>query len=234
MEKYNQPPITLPIEEQDVQSILRLYSDFNREQKPLIIEFLNILAVTHGRINVNSELPLSLLKRVWFLKHKQDFYPLIAPFSTINKDVVGWFLETESLKEIVADVISAIDQEKEVTNSILLLATLSNNQKINDEINRNSWQITIFKTLADTSNSAHILKDVERESLKHFVELFQNTCIDTSNEIHFTLMLKELLTDLPSKYSLEFLYDFFMPLINSYKSIPIVLQPYGRESKVYL
>lgn len=47
-------------------------------------------------------------------------------------------------------------------------------------------------------------------------------------------MLKDILGDLPNKYSIDFIYDFFMPLINSYKSVPVILQPYSRDMKLYI
>lgn len=47
-------------------------------------------------------------------------------------------------------------------------------------------------------------------------------------------MLKDILGDLPNKYSIDFVYDFFIPLVNSYKSVPTILQPYSRDEKLYL
>lgn len=44
----------------------------------------------------------------------------------------------------------------------------------------------------------------------------------------FAKMLKDILTDLPSKFSTDFIYDFFIPLVNSYKSVSIVMIPVDR------
>ena len=70
--------------------------------------------------------------------------------------------------------------------------------------------------------------------MEHFVSFFQLTCIDTPAEVEFTRILRDILTDLPTKYSTEFVYDFFIPLVNSYKSIPIVLLPTSRGANMYL
>lgn len=47
-------------------------------------------------------------------------------------------------------------------------------------------------------------------------------------------MLKDILSEFSNKYEIDFVFDFFFPLINSYKSIPLILQPYSRESQLYL
>lgn len=132
------------------------------------------------------------------------------------------------------ELMQGLDKDNAVLNEVVLASTLSFNQKITEEINKNKWQTTIFKSLSDTSNLPTLLKDVGKDALGYFVELFKNTCIDTSAEAQFTLMLKDILTELPTKYSTEFIYEFFMPLVNSYKSVPVVLQPYSRDEKIYL
>ena len=47
-------------------------------------------------------------------------------------------------------------------------------------------------------------------------------------------MLKEVLTDLPTKYSTEFIYDFLIPLVNSYKSVSLVLLPVERSTNMFI
>lgn len=47
-------------------------------------------------------------------------------------------------------------------------------------------------------------------------------------------MLKDILSDLPTKYSTDFLYDFFMPLVNSYKSVSVVMYPLERATNTYI
>lgn len=105
---------------------------------------------------------------------------------------------------------------------------------MNSEINKSTSQLVIFKALSDTKNEKTLLKPVSREAIAHFVSFFRQTCIDTEAEMQFTCMLKDILTDLPTKYSTEFIYDFLIPLVNSYKTVPLVLLPVQRSTNMYI
>lgn len=146
---------------------------------------------------------------------------------------MGWFLG-KHLQSLIRQVIDDLNHNLPVLNAITLLNSLSSSPTINDEINRSTSQLLIFKALSDTRNETTLLKPLSRDAIAQFVSFFQQTCIDTAAEMQFTHMLKELLTDLPTKYSTEFIYDFFIPLVNSYKSVSLVLLPVERTTNRFI
>lgn len=83
---------------------------------------------------------------------------------------------------MIQELLEGLDKNVDVTNEIFLLSALSYNSKINEEINKNTAQITIFKCLSDTKDLPTLLKNVGKEALKYFVEFFKNTCIDKPAE----------------------------------------------------
>lgn len=88
--------------------------------------------------------------------------------------------------------------------------------------------------MSDTKHDKHLLKPVGKEAMAHFVNFFKQTCIDTATEMQFALMLKDTLTFLPSKFSTDFIYDFFIPLVNSFKAVSIVMLPIDRNTSLYI
>lgn len=109
-------PISLPVVEKDIQSILRVFSDFAKDERDIITQLLNTLLTIHGKIYIVESTPLFIAKKVWLLKHKSDFYPLIAPFVTIDKDVSEWFLTSGNVKEVVHELIDRLDRDLDVVN----------------------------------------------------------------------------------------------------------------------
>lgn len=64
------------------------------------------------------------------------------------------------MNDVVREVVESLDMGKSTVNAITLLDSLSANPKICDEINRDTSQLLIFKTLSDTRNEKTLLKPV--------------------------------------------------------------------------
>lgn len=68
-----------------------------------------------------------------------------------------------------------------------------------------------------------IVKDYG-SSMKYFILLFQSTCIQSSCEEKFSEILIELMAKLPEVAPVHhnfFIHEFFFPLINAFKGIPV-------------
>jgi len=97
----------------------------------------------------------------WERSNRTELYPLLAPAAPTSPEVVGWFIANQ-LQPLIRQVINDLGSNLPVLNTITLLNSLSSSLAINEEINRSTSQLLIFKALSDTRLDKTLLKPASR------------------------------------------------------------------------
>ena len=169
------------------------------------------------------------LSYVWAKPQRFNFYSILAavlpyhPSQLENCSSKKYVLEVfEELVAIMTENQAASSVVSNPQNHVELLCTLSLNENCKTQLLEKKAPIQIVELLK--SNSSMLVKYTS-EVMKLFISFFQTTCIDTSCQDEFSLILINVMTSLNEFNPIHhnfFIHSFFFPLINAFKGVPLL------------
>lgn len=230
--------VVLDIDPKDLVNIVELANGSWNSFKEDLVKFAVTLALVSEPFALSDPNSLQeLLAYLWRSENRLPCINIFAPLLIGSKKSIKWFNDQQGLETVFGNIDALINKEgghAELTSYLSFLSDLCYSQEWKHLISASKFNLNAFKKLMVSPEK--IGGAAQRELRKALVEFVVKSTVGTEGEKTLANLLIESLDTLGTQPNNEYFMEteVFLPILNSYSSVPVCLQPYNEITKRFI
>lgn len=178
-----------------------------------------------------------LLSHLWNPLNRLLCVDILAALLIGSERAVRWFNDQKGLPVVFDTIEAIIGQENgqtELANYLLFLSDLCHTESLKRAISSSGFSLSVFKRLSTLQSKIGGASNKDLRAA--LVDFLVNSTVGTESEKALAGLLKESLDTLGTQTGSDYLMEteVFLPILNSFCSVPVCLQSYNEVSKNFI